>query len=90
MENFKGTKEKWVLRDNLVDITAKDKGLIITCYTKGSIFGNITQEEAESNALLISKAPEMLEMLIRLRDTEDFDISDYVALKQLIKEATNI
>jgi hypothetical protein len=32
----------------------------------------------------------MLEMLIRMRDNEDWDITDLLDLKQLIKEATEI
>jgi len=91
---FKGTKTKWELRNNLVDITAEDKGLIITCYTKGSIFGTITKEEAQANALLISKAPEMLEMLKDIiftwNNNGNFDNEYFSNIQKLIKEATEL
>jgi DNA-binding protein len=45
--------------------------------------------ELKANALLISKAPEMLEMLKRLIQP-DLDISDLIEAENLIKEATKI
>lgn len=72
-------------------------------YLKGVIDGELSdvfderersEAEAEANALLISKAPEMLEMLqLVVNDLEERgraygDI--YTMAKQLIKEATNI
>lgn len=48
-----------------------------------------TVEEAEANALLISKAPEMLEMLNRILQI-NFNDEIQKEIKQLIKEATKI
>lgn len=48
-----------------------------------------TYKEAEANALLISKAPEMLDLLIEVMETTTDKIR-YKKCKQLIKEATEI
>lgn len=48
----------------------------------------VTRTDREANALLISKAPEMLEMLIKLTSTMDYRNIDEA--KQLIKEATEL
>lgn len=45
--------------------------------------------EQKANALLISKAPELLEMLKRLIQP-DLDISDLIEAENLIKEATEL
>lgn len=51
-------------------------------------------DEEEANALLISKAPEMLEMLEyiehKLRDGYNIMSSDHAKILQLIKEATEL
>lgn len=77
MSEFKGTKGKWEFHES--------KGLFIT--TVGAIFRkDKSRLEQRSNAMLISKAPEMLEFIknhyhyLRLEDQE--------RAKQLIKEAT--
>lgn len=52
-----------------------------------------TDEEAKANALLISKAPEMLGMLKQCVETLEFGGQigfTYMEAKQLIKEATEI
>jgi hypothetical protein len=77
---FKGTKQFKVEYHTTMDFPYK--------YVVNTI--QETDEEAQANALLISKAPEMLEMLIRMRDNNDWDIGDLIDLKQLIKEATEI
>jgi hypothetical protein len=84
---FKGTKEFKVKYLTTMDFPYK--------YVVSSI--QETDEEAEANALLISKAPEMLNKLIYVIDTlKGFDsnnptqrmiIEEY---EQLIKEATEI
>lgn len=51
------------------------------------------KKKAESNAKLISKAPEMLEMLVDIRDFIDKDINVSecrTQIDELIKEATTI
>ena len=91
---FKGTKDNWKLRGNKTDITTEKKGLIITCYKNYSLHSNINPKEAEANALLISKAPEMLKMLSllvdRLQENDLGNLSATIKAKQLIKEATEI
>lgn len=64
---FKGTKEKWNLtipKESNGYVHIGDDGRIATCYTVNyseDILG--VSDETRANALLISKAPEMLEML---------------------------
>lgn len=59
MSEFKGTKGKWEFHES--------KGLFIT--TVGAVFRkDKSRLEQRSNAQLISKAPEMLEMLKVARD----------------------
>ena len=83
---FKGTKGKWEL------IKLQDK--IIGVSTNLAINGNIICEmptmknsckNLHANALLISKAPEMLDMLIKCNA-----IIKTPELENLIKEATEI
>ena len=98
MSEFKGTKTGWEL--------LKGTSLLGVQIGK-TIFGisNIT-EETKANALLISKAPEMLEMLkyFTAFPDEDFeeDMDKHISFpmtvdarkikeaKQLIKEATEL
>ena len=87
---FKGTKGKWNADKNT---TFGGKNSIIVSDEKGVII-NLdaasfdSDEEMEANALLISKAPEMLEMLIEVLENKS-DI-DYKKVEQLIKEATEL
>ncbi len=84
---FKGTKGKWVLKtfpEGQISVRNEIDTRKI-CVPRVQNY-----EESLANLLLISKAPEMLEMLIRMRDNEDWDITDLLDLKQLIKEATEI
>lgn len=88
---FKGTKEKWIVeysdRDNSYDIVTKESFIASTLNASN---------ESKVNALLISKAPEMLEMLEEL--LFEIKINDIIPTftfngtiqkaKQLIKEAT--
>lgn len=88
---FKGTKGKWIIkysdRDNSYDVVTKESFIASTLNASN---------ESKINALLISKAPEMLEMLKEiLLDLEEVNIptSMYDTLKrakQLIKEATEL
>ena len=92
MTNFKGTRGKWINKNHIHsskthDVHRIDSNLgIAICVLRTN---NLEQKMA--NALLISKAPEMLEMLEFLVE------NDYVAntenvkkVKQLIKEATEL
>lgn len=95
---FKGTKGNWKVDsyDNTLvrpDIRYTNEG-ICRCFSK-NYTGNKFEDQA--NALLISKAPEMLEMLkILIQDIEEegnysrqtgYDIEE---AKKLIKSATEI
>jgi hypothetical protein len=95
---FKGTKGKWrniVLGDRNVIGNDENSTLhFIDCWLAG-IGGIETNEEAKANALLISKAPEMLEMLekvLNLNNSAKEHISEkfFSDVEQLIKEATKI
>jgi hypothetical protein len=93
MSEFKGTKGKWTSfkpQDGNGFVYVNNEylttGTIATCYGDG--------EEPQANALLISKAPEMLEMLKKLVERlEENDLGRLNAVsqaKQLIKEATEL
>ena len=82
---FKGTKEKWQVRD-------LETHFLIECDSPNwSICNTITDlEQDRANAFLISKAPEMLEMLKEVLKenhcTPDLDNK----IEKLIKEATEL
>jgi hypothetical protein len=89
---FKGTKGKW----ESVEIE-NDKGSYWKVYGGETSICNIitrNMNSAQANALLISKAPEMLETLIELRTGfEGWDrLPPYIQEKihYLIKEATQL
>ena len=92
---FKGTKGKWDIfrQDNDIYIET-ESGNAAIC----SIVGGVGLEQDEANALLISKAPEMLEMLKEFEimcnklqfPTETTLREMRNKAKQLIKEATEI
>jgi hypothetical protein len=69
---FKGTKEKWNLTEpegsnGFLYVGIYKGGEIATCYNVRGYEGYVT-DETKANALLISKAPEMLEMLKEIID----------------------
>lgn len=75
---FKGTHGKWEVRKvgGCIIVQKVD----VVCHV-------LDNNEAKANALLISKAPEMLEMLIIGKQVlEDFGLD----VEQLIKEATTL
>jgi len=80
---FKGTKGKWDnIKNNLtqeggyISVGTKKRWWIVEA--KGTHVGPETEEEVEANALLISKAPEMWEMLgdisnaLKMKGDSDF------------------
>lgn len=95
MEEFKGTKGKWEINDDYIQ-SANSKQMIADCFP--------TTDEDRANALLIYKAPEMLNALIRLLqltkemekriiDIEKLSYADpkfLAEINQLIKEATEL
>lgn len=107
MENFKGTKGEWYIES--IGKKKWDREFLIrsktTCNTCNTISNQyhicksletaVGYEQAKANALLISKAPEMLKLLEKLISDYRNDI-DYVSsttaneIQKLIKEATEI
>ena len=89
---FKGTKWKWhVLKIDLSDYKSISIGSPINnkviCHMA---LGGAINNTDKYNALLISKAPEMLALLQRMVDENMLShLGDELA-EQLIKEATNI
>lgn len=95
---FKGTKGKWVTDYHCTDrqfinISSEEKGIVARSFY-GDIEPILDQEECKANALLISKSPEMLEMLkltLELWGSDSYLGSHhYDKIKQLIKEATTL
>ena len=103
---FKGTKGKWVhdlrsgccavyseLRINETNGLHSDDDRNIYYSNKGSFYNGNNWEmnlEHQANALLISKAPEMLEMLIDIVEQENVSQSAHDAIYELIKQATEL
>ena len=90
---FKGTKSNWhVLKIDLSDYKSISIGNPINnkviCHM---VLGGAINNTDEYNSLLISKAPEMLEMLKWLHDKlgTAFE-TEKSEIKQLIKEATEL
>lgn len=84
---FKGTKGKWY-RDTksriVSSVYSENEQKLIHISGKNN-------EEAKANALLISKAPEMLEMLKKIVYVKESGLDFTLdSVKQLIKEATEI
>jgi hypothetical protein len=87
---FKGTKGKWLV---------KEHNAFSGEYYLRTKDNDVEVEEDKYNALLISKAPEMLEMLNDLHGRIDFSWEAWGSnegielsnkIKQLIKEATEL
>jgi hypothetical protein len=102
MTNFKGTKGKWVLRSGYRTdiISANDSGFGIVDFgtEQEAYLADYPIEQLKANALLISKAPEMLEMLSRVIETFTPTVNSPLEqsqedllnnIEQLIKEATD-
>jgi hypothetical protein len=91
---FKGTKENWVnvvidIADFKQVVVGVDKGKAI-CHLWFEYSEGIT-DEIKANALLISKAPEMLEMLKEILESQESgEVFHSYKIEQLIKEATEI
>ena len=98
MEQFKGTKGKWSAWGQDMVIAKEDIEDDVICI-KPQI--KSSQKNWEANALLISKAPEMLEMLDSIiqcsssicNDSGEgmiIDFETFDEIQQLIKEATEL
>ena len=89
MSEFKGTKGKWITFNNRVEQRGQFIDTVICRFEPRMSI------ECDYNALLISKAPEMLDFIKRisgemLRNDFVLDPKWYEQAKQLIKEATEI
>lgn len=93
---FKGTKGNWGLGEIKISVWGEErKGCIADCtgVHKEDFYFGFSEDEMKANALLISKAPEMLEMLIRCEHwtascNENANIVKDI--QKLIKEATEL
>jgi hypothetical protein len=83
----KYTKGKWVFDDTGIFSLNKEENEPEQMIAYNPIPYSSINTEWEANALLISKAPEMLEMLVRLSFDEHVDIQE---IKALIKSATTL
>ena len=84
---FKGTKGKWRINERASRNVRCDNGISIVNCSSGQS-GDLEEQE-KANALLISKAPEMLEMLKHLAKNTP-NKNEYEKIEQLIKEATEL
>ena len=93
MREFKGTKGKWdVMARSEIRFSIIGDQIDVWAFNE---VGDIPYEEAKANAQLISKAPEMLEMLKGV--LSDIHSGNYPSgewkvdeIEQIIKEATTI
>ena len=86
---FKGTKGRWNHFDES-DLSIWGDYMDKVCeVTDKRILGETTIE-TKANALIISKAPEMLEMLILVYKNVQLDNISRGKLEQLIKQATEL
>ena len=79
---FKGTKVKWEFSENGGVHVTSNYGIICDLIT--------SSQKDKYDALLISKAPEMLELLQSLVSSEMTPLTIRKQAKQLIKEATEL
>lgn len=98
---FQGTRGKWEIRviGGCVIVEKGKYNSIATVHVKNNFDINkrvrLEDTEAKANALLVSKAPEMLEMLQIINEginTMDFTQLEILhpEIKQLLKEATTL
>ena len=97
MSEFKGTKGKWKIKDIKstleTEINSSEYRIAKVKHYKGKNFNDPIEKEAKANALLISKAPEMLEMIQSLIEAKnngnDWDSEElFIKAEVLIKEST--
>lgn len=87
MDNWKGTKGKWAKKYFGCD----PEMFIFSDSHRISIIPNYDSNyEQKANALLISKAPEMLDMLKQIKDYLAKGSYKRAEVEQLIKEATEL
>ena len=87
MKEFKGTRGGWYV-ESMDDTFIRSKASKVNIATMDG--ANWILNESRANALLISKAPEMLEMLIDLVEQENLSQSAHDEVYKLIKQATEL
>lgn len=89
MSNFKGTKGKWKAINNGPHWNNR---AIDNWVIEFSEYGEVVSDHVynEYDALLISKAPEMLEMLERIANMEGMYPDVVRNVSKVIKEATEL
>lgn len=88
---FKGSIGTWSIADNNIITSDEQDICTVNIYLDAYMDNENARQEVicKANAQLISKAPQMLEMLkMLLKHTEDIGI--YKQIEHLINEATNI
>lgn len=103
MENFKGTKGFWRTKEHfdkkynqpIIEIDCGEDTCSLATIWSGNVSGTEICDNTKADALLISKAPEMLEFLNQLSYAcENGLIQDLDELsksaKELIKSATEL
>ena len=84
MTNFKGTKGKWAITSQ-DQVVRSEEG-----YAIASSPELLLENDWKANALLISKAPEMLEMLERISSPKGMFPNVVRNVNKLINEATEL
>ena len=94
---FKGKKGKWFIDEKYTSIIDENKNPIVSFYGVAKSIYIKDEIESKANSLLITKAPEMLEMLKEVIEfTKKVQAPSTSALflrqdiEQLIKEATEL
>ena len=90
---FKGTKGKWVISQDVHVWCNNAKVSDCSNSTQATVYREKEINEMKANAQLISCAPEMLDMLEKCVETLEFSGQigfTYLEAKQLIKKATEI
>lgn len=101
MSEFKGTPGKWIQSHRKrpdskkgyysTQVYTEDGETIATIhYYPKPIENNVIGNYRDANALLISKAPQILEMLKRMMKNYDKGTQTYLDCEQLIKQATEL
>ena len=90
---FKGTKKKWITEK--FDLEGYEKSILILSKNDNKQIAEVNFEYLRNNdyvynALLISKAPKMLELLQSLVSSEMTPLAIRKQAKRLIKEATEL
>ena len=91
-KDFKGTKGD--LKEDIgIDLLGNNDELMqiiifskeVNTHNVAHVFG-LSQEEVMANAKLFSNAKVMLEMLIKMKNNNDWQLEDYYELENLIEE----